>query len=360
MTVGVEQAASAFDVAIGNAPAERESGGAAPQETRAPEQMFDNLGSLDEDSPEAGGDKLPVRTPKREPVQVDLEEEDEVLLDDNGNPVEVEEEAPAEEEEEEEALNKHRDDLDDVYEVIVDGQRKEVDLQEALNGYIRQDTFYTRLNELNDYRETLQAEATKIIDQRSTYLQKLDTVEKLIMAVTPVEPDWAEEYKKNPDGAAELQKQYNGLMNQVKAIQAEKEKVKGEGSEMDAETKARYVAAENRKVLNNHPHWKDQEVMKKDLSAMFETGVKAGFDKQEIMETVDSRMISLLYKAMRYDKLQANKPKPIKTGKKSGAPGAGSTRTAPKGLTKANQQLRRTGSVEDAASVFANMITPRR
>lgn len=359
MTVGVEQAASAFDVAIGNAPAERDSGGAAPQETRAPELMFDNLGSLDEDSPEAGGDNLPVKTPKRAPAQDELEtlkgDEDEEEV------VQGEDDTPADDDdEEEEALNKHRNDLDDVYEVIVDGQRKEVDLQEALNGYIRQDTFYTRLNELNDYRETLQAEASKIIDQRSTYLQKLDTVEKLIMAVTPVEPDWAEEYKKNPDGAAELQKQYNGLMNQVKAIQAEKEKVKGEGSEMDAETKARYVATENRKVLNNHPHWKDQEVMKKDLSAMFETGVKAGFDKQEIVETVDSRMISLLYKAMRYDKLQANKPKPIKTGKKSGAPGAGSTRTAPKGLTKASQQLRRTGSVEDAASVFANIITPRR
>lgn len=367
---GLDNAASAFSDAISGS---SEAASAPKEQRQMPvESMFDNMGvmEVDDESPAAGGgDRMADPKPKtsaKKPQQEQEYEEESLELPEDGEDDGEGEGADQEGDEEaqegdEEGVDGQADEDDDIYEVVVDGERVEVGIREALDGYIRQETFNRRLNALNGYRDELAQHTNKILEQRQTYLKKIDEAEKVINALIPAEPNWADEYKKDPDGAAILQKQYNDLKAVLAHISNEKAAISNEEQKENEEARQNYIARENARILQNHPHWKDEKVRTRDLSAMADTAMKAGFSEEEVVGTTDSRMISILFKAMKYDRIQAKKPQPIrKAGNKPASPGVGSKRTAPKALKSASQQLRKTGSVEDAASVMANLITPRR
>lgn len=364
MTDALDSAASAFDAAIGN-----RSSAPAPREERAAptESMFGGIGDLDPDSPEAGGDDEPVSRPKPAPrkptvakepvvededdeVQYQIDADGELLLDDEGNPIPVEQDENDDEPEDED------DQLNDVFKVTIDGKEEEVPLREALDGYIRQQTFDRRMNFLNETKKTIHAEGVRVIAQRDEYTKKLVEADKLLEALVPKEPDWVAEYKANPEAAAVLQQQYNAFQAQRSAIKAEIAKTnQEEQTETEEERKTR-IRDSNAQILANNPSWKDQKVMKRDLSNMADTARAVGFSDEEIMSTTDPRMVQILLKAMKYDRLKAAKPTPVRRGVKPVTPGAGSTRTAPRGVDKAQKQLSRTGSVEDAGAVFTQML----
>jgi len=73
-------------------------------------------------------------------------------------------------------------------------------------------------------------------------------------------------------------------------------------------------------------------------------------------------MLNVLLKASKYDRMMAARPKPVvRPQGKPIPPGAGSAkaRTAQKGVTSAMKRLNRTGSMEDAAVVFDQIIARR-
>lgn len=357
----LESAAEAFTAAIsGNANA----GDTAPKSEKrasAPEPMFTNLGDLDDDSPEAGGDDLPnegeVKARRRKPeVLSNEEDEDDEREDVSSGDEDGDEDGEGADEEADEKDGQDEEEQD-VYEVIVDGERQEVGIREALNGYIRQETFARRMNVLNDQKNILRDEAVKVIEDRKTLSAKLKEAEELLTLLVPQEPNWAEEYKRDPDGADRMRKQWDTFVAQRAKLKADREEAEQANEREDKESTAEYIKAENLKILKNNPKWAtDKEVMKRDLNDMAQTAVAAGFSEEEVLNTRDSRMITILKKAMMFDRLQANKPKPIKRTTKPVKSGAGSVRTAPKNLTKAQTQLRKTGSLEDAGNVFAQMI----
>lgn len=363
MSDSLDTAADAFTAAISGNP---NTGGNAPKEEKrssAPEPMFSNLGVLDEDSPAAGGDDLPnegERKPRRQrqpEVLENEEDEDEREELPTGDDDEGDGEEDGDQEEADEGDGEEEADEGDVYEVIVDGERQEVGIREALNGYIRQETFSRRMNVLNEQKNILRDEAVKVIEDRKTLASKLKEAEELLTLLVPQEPNWAEEYRKDPNGADILRKQWDSFTAQKAKLKADREEAENKNIEEDKESTAAYIQAENLKILKNNPKWAtDKEAMKKDLDAMAKTALDAGFSEEEVLGTRDSRMITILKKAMMFDRLQANKPKPIRRGSKPVKPGAGSVRTAPKNLTKAQSQLRKTGSLEDAGNVFAQII----
>lgn len=369
----LDQAANAFDTAIaGNTnamPSEQDRG---TKRDMPVESLFGDVGNLevDDESPaEGGGDRvaaLKARKQEKEVLQASEEDDDGVQnigADEDEDEEGAENNADEEDEDEDEQKPKKDDDEDEdeFYEVTVDGEKKEVSLREALDGYIRMETFHTRLNNLNEVREALKVEGVKILENRKKYIDKLDMIDKMIDSLIPQEPDWIAEGQRDPEGAKVLRQQYEALNKQLAAIRAEKQKVVEEDQGESEAAQKEYIIRENAKILNNHKHWSDPEKRKRDLTAMAETAEAMGFSREEVMNTYDSRMIGILYKAMKYDKIQASKPKPVRRGKiKPVEPGAGSRRTAPKGLSKASSQLRRSGSVEDAGNVFAQIINPRR
>lgn len=351
---GLEEAAMAFDTAIGN------TAKAAPVEKggndRPTEVMFANVGELeiDEDSPAVGGgDELPVEG-ERKPAKPPVDEDDEV--DPEADP-----EADAEADEDAEKDPDEEDGpLDDVFEVTVDGNREEVSLREALDGYIRKETFDRRMGELSNVKAEIRNEAVKVLEDRKKYVGLIEELEQVLSLVVPKEPNWIEEYKRDPEGAARMQQNYNALKGQLDALRAKKSEVNEEGKQADEEDYKAYVREENRKIMGNNPMWKDPKIMERDTDRMAKTAAAAGFTADEIKGVVDSRMITILLKAAKYDRLQESTPKPVRRGKaKPVSSGAGGKSAAPRGGDRAMADLRKTGSVDAAARVFTNILNPK-
>jgi hypothetical protein len=110
----------------------------------------------------------------------------------------------------------------------------------------------------------------------------------------------------------------------------------------------------------NRKYWTDPKRRAKDLQSMRRTGLSAGFGEEELSQVYDSRMLQILLKASKFDRMMAAKPKPIvrQPQGKPIPPGAGSarTRTAQRGATSAMKRLNRSGSIEDAAVVFDQFL----
>lgn len=357
---GLEQAAIAFDAEVsGSSP----SGKSEEKQERPAERMFGNVGTLDDDSPIAGGDALPVKTRAKQIVEDDGEGDTLPEFDDEGNVIlrEKEGEEEGDEEDQPEAKKKgegDEDEEDDIFVVKVDGEEVEVGLREALDGYVRQETFYRRLSALNDVKQELVKQASDVAADRQKYVGLIEEMEKHLQLLSPKEPDWDAEYAKDPVAARQLEKRFKEYKDTLANLSAEKGKVSKEQSEADARAQRDYIETENRKIMATNPSWNNKEIFKRDTEAMALTAQAAGFSEEEIKQVYDHRMVAILLKAAKYDRLQANKPKPVRRGKKSVSSGAGSSRTAPRG-DQAMKQLSKTGSVDAAAAVFTGMINRR-
>lgn len=248
--------------------------------------------------------------------------------------------------------------------VTVDGDEKEVTLGEALKGYIREDTFHTRLNKLTEFANGLREEAGTVTEARTEMISQLEEVQELYNTVIPPEPDWDALYAKNPAQARQLEKNYRDIKGKVEEVKAKVAKARKEQADEQARQNQKFAEREFPRFAQT-ARWKDKKHMEKDLQSMRKTALAVGFSEEEAGTVIDSRMLRILLKASKYDRMVSNKPRPVSgssataTRKGNGA-GPGNTRTAPKAFAKAQQLHERTGSVDTAASVFEQQLALER
>jgi hypothetical protein len=361
---GIEQAAKAFDADI------RGNGTAAPAKRAAdktpdgpPERMFRNIGDLevDEDSPPQGGgdDEDPEALIYKEKPGKDGPDSE--GSDDGADDEEDADGVSKGEDGEEEDEGGDQEFLSQAVQVIVDGEEKEVTVKEALEGYVRTETFHKRLSELGEAKKIVQRAAADAV-QNYEYANKLaKEVESHLDALIPAEPNWDEEFKKNPAKAREMQKYYEQVKGFRGALQEKMSEAAKKAAESDQVQLATFAAAERQRFeALNSKHWStDPKKKGKDLQAMRRTALQEGFSEEEVAQVYDSRMLTVLLKASKYDRMMAARPKPVqKVRSKPVAPGTGSakTRTVQRGTSSAMKRLNKTGSIEDAAMVFDELI----
>ena len=115
---------------------------------------------------------------------------------------------------------KPRDDEDEKYEVVVDGHPQEVTLGEALNGYVRQETFHRRLTELTALRNALEEDHQRQQANWQLMMQAKEAYENDVRTMMPPEPDWDHEFAINPHEAHRQQKIYQGLYAKLAQMSA--------------------------------------------------------------------------------------------------------------------------------------------
>lgn len=362
MADALENAALAFDADMGGGKPAASPGGISDAKS-APEPIFGNSDAQEGDL-RAGGDDTPAPGEKRvRPKKAAPEEDDdpEGILDERFDP--DEEVDPDEEDDEDEDEGKKSDEEDDdedellnkEFTVMVDGEEVQVPLKEALDGYIRTKTFHKRLNQLDAVKQQLTAHAQKVVEDRQRYDEMLAEAEETIAGLLPAEPDWDKLFQEDPKAARELQKQYDAYRGKITEIREKRLKAQRDQAQQDAREQAEFARAEFPKFAA-YAKWRDKEEMGKDINSMRRTALSAGFSEQETAQVLDSRMLVVLLKASKYDRMMAARPKAVKSGKTPVNPGAGSKSTARRGVIGAQKKLARTGSVEDAADVFAKIL----
>jgi hypothetical protein len=343
MASGIEKAAEAFQTDL-EGPRIAEVPKEQVKEPKPTERMFENL-------------EAPPKKPQEDEGEPDADEPlEEDGADESAEPVEEEEGEEEEDKESESAEDRTPLNLEQVVQVTVDGKPQEVTLKEALEGYIRTDTFHQRLNALNTEKQTIEKDKGELTKARGVYGQLLQALTEQLDAVVPKEPDWDKLYAEDPTQAAVQERQWRKYKDQRQALENEKGRVSKEQQAEMAKQFESYVAQERQKIAANHPQWKDQKVYERDRNSMVRTAKNSGFTDEEINGLVDSRMVSVLMKAAKYDRMMAAKPKAVSTGIKPARPGTGnSMRTV--ASDRAQRQLAKTGHVHDAVSVFQQILS---
>lgn len=370
----IDQAAAAFDADMGNRPSGKSSPSGS-EVAKKPEPIFDNLGDLDPDSPGLSEEDRkfadrPRGKKAKTPDPDESDDSDEDLLaafDDGLDPnADDGDDADPDKEDDEDADPDREDDEDDTeddddelmskeFEVMVDGEPQTVTLDEALKGFIRTETFHKRLSKLSEAQTQLRGFAEDLASDREKVQTMLTEAEEIVKAITPEEPNWDEMFEKDPKAARELQKTYNAFKAKADEIRAKRQKLADEEAEKAATETADFAKKEYVKFAST-ARWQNKDDQAKDLKSMRRTALAAGLSEQEISRVYDSRMLTILLKASKFDRIMAARPKATKRGKTPVSPGAGSKGTARKGIVAAQKQLARTGNVEDAAPVFDRIL----
>jgi hypothetical protein len=217
------------------------------------------------------------------------------------------------------------------------------------------------MNQLDEAKKIVRRAASDAVQNYEYSMNVARQMEEHMKTMIPPEPDWDAEFTKDPARARELQRYYekaNGFRVQLhqQMTEANKKMAESNNTQLAAfaeEESAKFEAA-------NRKNWSDPKKKAKDLVSMRKTGLSSGFTEEELSQVYDSRMLQVLLKASKYDRMMAAKPKPIirQPQGKPVSPGAGSARqrTAQKGVTSAMKRLNRTGSIDDAAVVMDQIL----
>lgn len=327
-SIGIAGAAQAFEALLGG-----EADKGVPQDERqsseaAPTEEVEALAD------EIEGDET-AAAPEED---VEVAPEDEVATD---------EDAPEEEPE-----------AEPLYTVKINGKEEQVTLQEALKGYQRNVDYTRKTEALSHERKAIAEELQQVQAERAQYTQVLTALQQQLSQGTQQEPDWQKLYDTDPLEYVRQKDLWRERQERVQAAQFEQQRVQTLMAQEQQKQLQQMVQEGRQKLVEAVPQWKDPKKWDADRGKLLEYGTKLGFTSEELNQTYDPRAVVALYKAMQYDNLMANRPKPNQPkGPKVAT--AGSAASAPRAaseVTRAKQRLANTGKVADAATLFEKLI----
>ena len=254
-----------------------------------------------------------------------------------------------------------------LYAVTIDGETSEVPLDELISGYQRKATYTSRQQELAEERKTLEAQLQSLPAQEAamqqTYQQYQEVLQQLRgqmeAANAPANLDWDALERDNPVQWLKLKELERQRGAEIQAVMAEQARMQQLTQQEHDKKLQEYLAVERTKVLERIPEWSDSDLQANDQRKLMEYGKSEGYSQEELNKLYDSRAVVVLRKAMLYDQL-LNGDKVQSAKSKIGSVKAGNKETAHRTRnrrTKAKRaQLKKTGKVDDAAALFADIL----
>lgn len=245
------------------------------------------------------------------------------------------------------------------YEVTADGEIFHVDLPELIRGYSREQTFHKRLASLNQYSQELGQNRAQLQQGWADWHEARRDYEEDVANMLPAQPDWDREFATDPAGAHAKQKVFATIFGKLQASQqARAQREQAEADDRDRQVQDYAVKSFSRFVMDNKIP--DKPTLDKNLQSMRRTAMAAGFSEYEVATVYDPRMLTVLLKASKYDRMMAARPRAVTPGKGrtltpgSATPLSGNGRR--KGLDEALRQQASSGSLEATAKVFERIL----
>ena len=249
---------------------------------------------------------------------------------------------------------------DPLVTIKVDGKDIEVKMSELKQGYQRQADYTRKTMEASDTRKAADAETAKARADRDAYAQNLTRFQAQLEGTLQEQQktDW--EALLNSDPVEYLRQQHlaQARQAQLQQVYTEQQKV-GAIQRAEAEqAQASHLQTQQQELLAKLPEWRDAKKADADRAAIRDFLVKEGYDAQSLNQINDARAVVLARKAMLYDqmvsKASAAAKKIATLPTRVERPGTGEH-----GMDKrssAFQRLSKSGSVNDAADIFASLI----
>lgn len=247
--------------------------------------------------------------------------------------------------------------------VMIDGKPVELtkaQIAEAKKGELRQADYTRKTQEAAEVRKAAEAETQKARAERETYAQQLQQILAVNQFHEQQEGEWtAERIEADPVGWMIAQQSREQRKAQNQQAQAELQRLSQQHQQEREQALLSYRAEQQEKLLAKLPEWKDADKARAEAPKIKEYLAGQEFEQGEIDGINDHRLILLARKAMQFDALMERAKdtaqKVAKAPPKVEAPGRQPV-TPTDGRTAAMKQLKQSGKVADAASIFAQML----
>lgn len=285
------------------------------------------------------------------------EEEDEDESEESDEDDEDDESDEEEEDDEEEA--------EELFEVPgPDGTVEKLTKEDLVKGHLRQ-ADYTRKT------QEVAKERAEVSTKREEYLGRLARVDTILNALVPAEePDWGKLREENPGEYAAQREEWRGHREKVAAVQAEMERVEAEAFEEHQKALQAYAEAENQRLLEAVPAWKDPSERTKAQQRLYKFAQERyGFSDAELGTLIDHRLVRLVLDAANGIEISTKGKEKVEEAVKAKAkkkatlkPGASTARLdgakakTRKAKRTSLEKLAKSGKDEDALAVFGAFL----
>ena len=281
---------------------------------------------------------------------LDTEQEDAELADDS-----------VVDEQDEEPDDEQLDSESQTFTVTVDGKPEEVPLDELIAGYHRYATYTKKSQQLAEQRQGFGAEQQAL---RQTYQQYQGVLSQLHQqmeaANKPPNMDWDALERENPVQWLKLKELERQRSGEIQAVQAEQARMQQLLAGENDKKLQQHLTVEQNLVLEKIPEWADGDLQADEQRKLVEFGKTIGYSDNELNTLYDHRALIVLRDAMRYNEL-TNGDKITAAKSKIGSAKGGNKETSSRvrsRKTKAKRaKLKATGKVDDAAALFADILT---
>ncbi len=236
----------------------------------------------------------------------------------------------------------------DLYTIKVNGEEREVTLDELRKGYMMESDYRKKTTEVSDKRKAIES-------KQSELAAKLEDVEAMLKIdfddLNSAELKELKEY--DPAAYYEKKEKLEGRQKRLKDLKSELE------SE-NQNKRLQKVEQEKELLFQAIPEWLDDSVLKSEAEMVNKLWTDAGFTPQDLDSYSDHRLVSISRKAALYDKLMSAKPesKKVTPKPKQAKPGTPKTQEQKQAEKTAasRQKLRKTGNMRDAAVAIKQIL----
>jgi hypothetical protein len=247
-----------------------------------------------------------------------------------------------------------------TFKVKAAGEELDVTESELIKSYQMGKDYTKKSQALAEQTKVVQANMNKIQESmqlRDEYAQKLSAITQVLNEDMESEEDLINMKENDPVGYAVRIAEQTENQRKMKLIEQEQQRVAMQQRAAQQEHFAQNISHQSKKLTELIPEFSDTKKAEQVKTDIRSYGKEMGFSDQEMSQVYDARHVSMLHKAMKYDRLMSNKGKTKK--KVTNAPRMVKNRGKVKNAdvyTKQKRRLQSSGTVEDAVSVFKNFL----
>jgi len=241
----------------------------------------------------------------------------------------------------------------ELYTVKVDGEQREVTLEDLKRSYSGQAYISKGMNEAAQQKKEAEQVYQALLNERAQASNLLNQLQSGQIMQAPMPPS-RELFNNDPIGYMEAKMNYEeaaAAYNNQQAMIGQMEQ--SQSHQMEAARQV-YLKEQMQHLAQAIPEFSDAKSAAKLKEDLLDYGARVGFSDSEIAEVVDHRALVVLQKAMKYDQIVNGKSKAdqkVKGARPVVKPGA--KRTGRTGKAKARQsaanRMTKTGSIDDVA-----------
>lgn len=292
------------------------------------------------------------------------EEQPETDSEDEGEEVEDTADEPESDDADDEGDEDNDDEVDEsedeepvaeLYTVKVDGEEKQVTLDDLKQGYSGQKYVQQGMQQAAEARKQAEEAYAAIMQERQNLAELFNQVQQ--GALTPPTAPTRELFDSDPIGYMEAKMTYDEQMKVYNDNVQQVEQQMQQQTEAQQVMRSQHLKQEVGKLVEAMPELADPKKAEAFSTRLQDAGKKFGFTPQELSNITDARTMIALDAAAKWMELQSGKDIVRQKSKKARKPvKAGAKKTASKtdAVRKQRDKLRRSGSIDDAMALILN------